>query len=171
MNEEKIKEKLSQHFVELIACRNGYSCNRPEDDYGCDLSINKVNIFNRNGDNRYLSTGEKIDIQLKSTCESNVEFSDTIVKYDLKSKNYNDLVERLSSPYPLILILFILPDDKTDWLDILKEELILKTQSFWFVPPKDSEETNNDFSKRIEIPLEQNIYLKSIDELFEEYLL
>ncbi|GEM_PF-3346955 len=53
------------------------------------------------------------------TSEHLIETTDKI-KYELKGKNYNDLVFRIKEEgyIPLILILVILPSDPDKWLQV-----------------------------------------------------
>src|SRR5476649_969698 len=94
MTEEQIKAAISQHFVQLIASRRGFKCTKPDTDHGVDLSVTKVAIFTRGNRERYLDSGYTIDLQLKCTCESQIEREEDSIKYDLESKTYNDLIDR-----------------------------------------------------------------------------
>lgn len=169
MTEEQIKENLSKHFIGIVACHNGYQCSNPNGDFGVDLMVNKISVGTKSdGSIRYCASGQHIDFQLKATTESSVTFDGRNIKYDLEAKNYNDLVNRKEKGFaPLILVLFILPDDKSIWLNISPEELILRKKAFWFIPQDGI--TNNVATKRIEIPVSNTIDLSFCDNIFMEY--
>ncbi|MCK5607454.1 DUF4365 domain-containing protein [Candidatus Pacearchaeota archaeon] len=170
MTEEQIKENLSKHFIGMVACHNGYQCSNPNGDYGADLMVNKILKGTKSdGSTRYYGSGQHIDFQLKATTNSRVIFEDENIKYDLEAKNYNDLISRKKEGYaPLILVLFILPNDKSYWLNISREELILKKKAFWFIPQDDAT-TSNTSKKRIEIPLSNTIDLSFCEDIFKEH--
>lgn len=170
MTEEQIKERISRHFVELLAARRGFKCTKPDPDNGVDLSISRALVQERDGKKRWLDTGEYVEIQLKCTCEGQVQWREEDLKYDLESKTYNDLVDRQSSGFltPLILILLVLPDDPELWLTISTEEVILRRSAYWYQPPVGSERTSNTHTVRIEVPLQNKIGLAFFPDLFEQ---
>ena len=57
--------------------------------------------------------------------------------------------------------------DKSIWLNISPEELILRKKAFWFIPQDGI--TNNVATKRIEIPVSNTIDLSFCDNIFMEY--
>lgn len=97
MTEQQIKAAISQHFVQMIASRQGFKCAKPEPDHGCDLTITKVATREQGGRVRYIDSGYAVDIQLKCTCEAQVVRTDAEVGYDLEVKTYNDLIYRRDS--------------------------------------------------------------------------
>ena len=106
MTEQDIMEQLSKRFVEIIANRNGYFVLRGKD-YGTDLHITKAVKY---GDS-FCETGRQVHIQVKSVVETSEHFIETTdkIKYDLRGKNYNDLVFRngnliISETQPVINI-------------------------------------------------------------------
>ncbi len=48
-------------------------------------------------------------------------------------------------------MVFILPVNKEDWINISDEELIVKKCAYWYLPKDKNIETNNTSTKRIEI--------------------
>jgi hypothetical protein len=170
MTEEQIKAALSQHFVQMIASRQGFKCGKPEPDHGCDLTITKVTTFEQNGRVRYIDSGYSVDVQLKCTCEAQVVRTDTEVRYDLEVKTYNDLVYRRNSGAltPLILVLLVLPDDPDQWLSVTAENMIVRRAAYWFLPPLGAEPTENVATIRIHIPNGNAVDLGFIALRFQE---
>jgi predicted ABC-class ATPase len=170
MTEEHIKEAISKKYIELIASRNGYSTSTPELDYGTDLSIIEVGLREDvNNKSRYSETGRELKFQLKATTENSIIISDEHLKYDLEAKNYNDLIMRRNTKSPLILVLFILPTNQTEWLIVSENELIAKKCAYWYIPQQNEGTTDNADTKRIVINKNNLINSDTLNQLFEEY--
>ncbi|WP_294238551.1 DUF4365 domain-containing protein [Chryseobacterium sp. sg2396] len=170
MTEEQIKEKLSDAFISVIANYKGYKLQKPDDTGGVDFSVTYDKILSRNGKKRYIQSGEYIDLQLKATQEHRIIFEENTLKYDLEAKTYNDLIFRFNyGNAPLILILAILPDNNTMWAQIGDFNLIMNQRVYYFYPNIDMEETNNQTTIRIEIPIANKIDLDFFPNRFQEH--
>ncbi len=169
MTEEHIKEAISLRFIELIAAVNGYKTSSSYPDYGTDLEIKEVDYRIENGHKRYFETGRELKLQLKATTENSIVYENGIVKYKLSASTYNDLITRRETKNPLILILFILPSDKSDWLHVSENELVTKKCAYWYYPNIIENETTNSATKTIEINHDNLISSEVLSELFEIY--
>jgi hypothetical protein len=154
-----IKEGLSKSYIMAVAHMAGYSYEIPHQDYGIDGTIREVQFRQLpDGKKRYHDTGFNIDFQLKAS--ENFIVENGIIKYDLEAKNYNDLVDTEVGTQR-ILILFTLPKDRNEWLNINRENTVLKNCAWWCSligkPP-----TNNRSTVRITIPTKQ---LLTVEEL------
>ncbi len=161
MIEQHIKEGLSRAYTLAVAHKAGFNCSKPEYDYGIDGTIKDIQII-RPG--RYLDCGFGIDYQLKSTV--NVELEEEYIKYDLEAKTYNDLIlEDVGTPR--ILILFVLPNEQNQWLNISSDQTVLKNCAWWYslkgMPP-----TKNDNTIRIRIPSKQILNEHALTELMNK---
>jgi hypothetical protein len=169
MTDAQIKEAISRHFIELVVNRSGFTCFKPEPDQGVDLTVNQTMEILRNGRTRHLQGGKYVDLQLKCTCESQVQREANGLKYDLEAKAYNDLIVRRDSGIaPLILVLLVLPDNSDEWITVTPDELIVRRCAYWFVPPAGAEETNNTETVRIMIPFANAIGLSFVEDRFRE---
>jgi len=172
MTEEQIKERLSRHFVELIASRAGFKAGKPPDpDSGVDIEVTRaVPREEPNGRVRFLDTGEYIQLQLKCTCERQVRWHNDRLAYDLAVKTYNDLVTRQRSGaiVPLVLVLFVLPDEPEAWLTISSEEITLRRAAYWYRPPASAQPSANENTVAIHIDLAQTVNLTFVPSLFAE---
>lgn len=174
MTIEQIKELLSTHYLGTLASIKGFRVDRPFMDYGVDIVLERIATFTYNGKTRYFGSGQTVDVQLKCTTELGVERSPEYVKYDLSVKNYNDLVTRFElreeekrSYIPLLLMVFVLPKEKEDWLELREDgSLIHRGELFWFYPDTSFEISENKSTKRIQIPINQKVNLTFFDELF-----
>jgi len=108
-------------------------------------------------------------LQLKATTENSIVIENEIIKYDLNSSNYNDLLMRKESKCPLILILFVLPSDKINWLKITDNELIAKKCAYWYFPEETEVITTNSTTKRISINKNNFISNETLNQLFDNY--
>lgn len=170
MTVEQIKEELSNSFVGLIASFLGYKLTKPTDTGGVDFSLTKdVSYVNPQGKTRFIQCGKYIDLQLKATTETAVIIGNDSIKFDLEAKTFNDLVMRRElANAPLYLILFVLPDNRDNWVEQFDEALILKKHAYWYVPPSNLSATDNSNSVRITIPLLNKLKFETFDNWFKE---
>ncbi|MFN3852521.1 MAG: DUF4365 domain-containing protein [Spirosomataceae bacterium] len=168
MTEEHIKESISISFIELIANYLGFSTDAPKKDYGRDLSIFEIKYREENGSKRRIETGRELKIQAKSTTLKGIKQNKDYITYNLEAKTFNDLIDRKNANKPLILILFLLPENRTDWLTLNGEELIVRKCAYWYYP-EDINHTTNLYSESIKIPTSNLITIDSFKELFENF--
>lgn len=169
LTEEHIKEAISQKFIELIASNNGFGTDKPIQDYGTDLSISEKDFRLVNEKKILYDTGRELKIQLKSTTEKSITIEKGIIKYDLDIKAYNDLIIRKAAKTPLILLLFILPNDRGKWVNITENELIARKCAYWYLPDEQDKLTENKSSKRISISVNNIFNNEALIYLFENY--
>lgn len=172
MPENQIKELLSRNFIETIASKSGYKIVQPQLDNGVDLTVTFPIAFNNiNGKKRIYDSGYSIDIQLKATTEKYIYPYENGFGYDLKVNNYDDLLrrKRSNSPTPLILIVFILPETKNNWLDVKENELILRKNAFWYYPENIYREVNSISTIRINLRKENLIEEHLFTKLFKHF--
>jgi hypothetical protein len=160
MIESHVKEGLSRAYAIAVAHNAGMNFSRPDFDYGFDGTFREVQ--NRNG--RYCDSGFSIDIQLKSTV--NIINDGEYIRYNLKVKNYNDLIiTELGTPR--ILVLFVLPPNKTDWLNISETGTSLRNCAWWCslrgMPPSSNVDT-----VPIRIPKNQILTSECLKELMNK---
>jgi hypothetical protein len=160
MTEDKIKEALSNNYVSCIANKLGFRLVKWEGESGVDFKI-MYNLKRKmpNGKTAYVDSPYTCDIQLKATTTKSIEIKRKKIIYKLRAKNYNDLIYRKQIGYtPLILILFILPEEEKAWVRVLQDKLILSKNAYWFYPSiTEIKEVTNESSKTITIPLAQKL--------------
>lgn len=160
ITEEHAKEGISLAYVTAIAHTSGLNLERSEFDYGIDGTFSSVRIRG----NRRVSTGIKLDFQLKAS--TNVVIEGDYIKYNLEAKNYNDLVDEEVGT-PRILLLYKLPKEREHWMDISENQTTLKNCAFW-CSLKGEDSTCNVSSKSIRIPRNQILTVESLKELMEK---
>jgi uncharacterized protein DUF4365 len=146
-------EELSVAYVSAIAAHAGIRMeNVTRKDYGTDATFKRLR--KRKIDNHYYDMGGiYIPCQIKSAChpEWRISKDKDIVTYDLRAKNYNDLVGSTHG----FLILMCLPSSIDLWLQQDEECLRLYKCCYYWTPGPDDEETSNKYTKTIHIPLNQ----------------
>jgi len=169
MTEEHIKEALSLRYIELVAAFNGYKTSSSYPDYGTDLEIKEIDFRIENQHKRYLETGRELKFQLKATTDNSIVIEGETIKYDLTASAYNDMLSRKNTKCPLILILFVLPSDRSNWLNISDNELITRKCAYWYFPDKHELLTVNSATKRISINKNNFISNDALNQLFDNY--
>lgn len=161
ITEQHIKEGLSRAYIIAVSHATGLNIEESRYDYGIDGTISGVKIL-KNG--RRVSNGVKLDFQLKSSV--NIEVEDDVIKYALEAKNYNDLVDEEVAT-PRILILYKLPKEREQWINVTENNTILK-HCAWWCHLRGKEPTNNCSSKTIEIPRNQILTVEALNELMRK---
>lgn len=171
---EKIKESLSVQYLSILASHGGFSAHTPFTDYGVDLMVEEISSYQIGDRTRYFSSGRTLDIQLKSTTAESISINEDEIKFDLESKNFNDLIKR--HPFqkrpkfryiPLVLVVFVLPSEADQWLDFSPEKLSIQGKAFWYYPDSEESLTLNRYSKRISIPIGQQVDLDFFQNFFK----
>ncbi|MDQ2178811.1 DUF4365 domain-containing protein [Marinifilum sp. D714] len=163
MTKTDIMEELSKDYLEVIANRSGFF-NSIHRDYGTDLSIRKAKLCHNR--RRYLTTGKAVDIQVKAVSEKYINYlndtSKNIIKYSLEVKNYNDLIDRANETgafIPLILAVFIMPENEDEWIQLTPEQLMIRKCAFWYQIPTGQTHSMNKTTVNIDIPKTNRIDL------------
>lgn len=171
MTLEHIKEQLSNRFIGILAANKGFVIDKPELDLGVDYTLKKQYTYTTlQGHTRHNFDSRYIDIQLKATTENSIVELDDLIKYDLESKSYNDLIERRDNGFtPLVLILFILPANRDEWVDISHDGIMLRKRAYWYIPPIGVEQTANAQRIRVEIPKSNCLGIDCFNEIHQQF--
>jgi Domain of unknown function (DUF4365) len=170
MTSNDIMEAISKDYILAIAHNNGF-INFQGRDYGTDLTIRKAVPRTTEGRNRYLTSGKAIDVQLKAISEDGLSFQEQIVKFKLKTKNFNDLVERSQDNghlIPLILVVFVLPSDRTKWVECIEDGLVIRRAAYWYQVLPNTPFSNNAESVTIDIPIVNKVNTQFFSNLFNQ---
>ncbi|MEY4293197.1 MAG: hypothetical protein RIQ61_1595 [Bacteroidota bacterium] len=171
MTIEQKKEQLSNRFIGILATNKGFAIDKPELDLGVDYQLKKTTIYTTpQGKTRNTYDSKYIDLQLKATTDNSIIDEPHSIKYDLEVKSFNDLVERQNNgTAPLVLILFVLPNDQNTWVEIDHKEIRLRKHAYWFVPPEGSVPTSNEHRIRIEIPKTNMLGIDCFNNLHQQF--
>lgn len=169
MTAEDIKEELSARCIEALANRLGYCTECAKKDYGIDLRI--IEIIKRtepSGQAVYFPSTREIKVQLKATTEKQIRKAGSSIAYDLRVKNYNDIVHSVNNHRPIYLFLIVMPDDDTKWLEYSPDELILRSKCYWYVHAKGTPESVNTSTHVVQIPEIQMIQMTTFAQLLDD---
>lgn len=147
-NPEQIRmEDMSEAYVRALCAADGYSVEKGNhDNDGVDITVSckgkPLDSCKRKS--------PKLDIQLKSSYSKITVNSDGSISYPLEVKNYNWLIdtERIT---PFILVVFLMPDDETQWLEHTIDWLKIKKCAYW-ISLRGKSATTNTSSVTIKIP-------------------
>jgi hypothetical protein len=161
MTEQHIKEQISRAYAKAIAASVGIILREYDIDYGLDGRFSDVeyDVERR----RYMENGFGIDFQIKAT--TNVIHRDDKVLYDLDVKNYRDLIKTAIGT-PRILIVYSMPKKSDEWITVSDEDTILR-RCAWWCSLKGFDDTENDETKRIELPVSQRLTPSELQRLIE----
>lgn len=160
MDENTKKEEFSYGYIQLIASSSGFSvekAGRPRDNSGIDITI--------------IAPGEledidspRLDVQVK--CTTVAKETQSFIKYALKVKNYNKLIQRKSF-VPQILIIVLVPSNIDNWLKISEQETLMKKCGYW-ISLRGQQPTSNTKRVTVEIPRENLLTPETISNLMKE---
>jgi hypothetical protein len=156
---EHIGEALSKTYIQAVAAQAGMKCESGNTEYGVDITLREIIYLY----GKLRPGGFPIDCQLKSTI--NWELKDEKIVYDLRGKNYNDIVLREGGS-PFILVLLCLPKDQSQWVELDEEQLRIRKCCYWTTltgPP-----VKNDSTKRIFIPRERLVTPETLTDLMNK---
>jgi hypothetical protein len=169
MTEESKKENLSSRTIEAFANNLGYDVETVKKDYGVDVRIIEYTVRTLpTGKKHYLPSNRELKIQLKATTENSINRTKGIIKYNLRSKNYNDMVDHQNWQRPTYLFLVVLPENELNWFHYDTDELILRNQCYWYIHPPGTTLTKNTSSNIIDIPIHQILDQNTISHLLDE---
>lgn len=151
-------EQLHTAYITAVSALGGATYDPPRQDYGIDGRIAEVRRF-PNGN--YRATNWLFNCQLKATTRFVVR-GDVIV-YEMDSEAYNRFVE-CDGDTTRILIVFCLPKQWEDWLNISEDSLVLKNCCYWTA--LSGEPTSNSSSKTIYIPRRNLFNAEAVQYIF-----
>jgi hypothetical protein len=161
MTEEMQKEELSIAYLQAVcAVTDGAILNiRHRDGNGVDATLTKTDAGS------YLFDID-LHIQIKSTASKSSyrEFNNKYT-YDLRVKNYNDLVRQYKQGF---LFLLILPEKREEWVGLTPEQLTLKRCMFFkHFMNEQILSADDDSSKAVELFKDNIVNPENLNKLFE----
>ena len=154
MTEADQKEALSRVYAKAIAAHAGYDALEYDlDRDGIDLRIQAGGAMR-----------PAIELQLKATVNL-ARRDDGCFHFRLKRRNYDLL--RDATQTPRLLLVLDLPKEKSRWLTISEDELILRRRAYWLNLEGD-QETNNLSSVTVQIPRKNVFDVENLHSLMEQ---
>jgi len=147
----------------------GFTTESLRKDYGVDLTIREIaKRIEPNGKASYYPSNRELKVQLKATTEKQVRHAKGFLKFDLKVKNYNDLVYYTQNQLYTYLFLVVMPDDEQRWLEYTDGELILRSRCYWYIHPPGTLASTNSRTHVIQIPENQMIDKGTFNQLLKK---
>jgi hypothetical protein len=160
LSSSDIQEQLSLAYLHAVASRAGFSVEEIRKDRdSIDLKVCARGLL---ADDAVLTSPE-LAIQLKATARA--QGSEDRLSFALPKKNYNDLIA--PSLVPRILVVFVMPEDESQWLTLTPESLVLRRCAYWLslrgLPP-----TSNETSQTVYLPRQQTFTHDTLRELLRK---
>ncbi len=148
------QEQFANAFLVTVAAVAGFTATKPDVDHD---SVDWT-IASR------LPRRPKIDIQMKSRRVEDAD-RDDLIRYDLKRKNYDDLIltDLLT---PRLLVLVLVPPDIGNWLELTPDQLVLRRCAYW-VSLAGQPATNNENTVRVSVPRVNLLNVASLESLMQ----
>ncbi len=155
LKEPDQKEALSRIYMQALAARAGYLTSVPVPDRdSVDLRIHA------GGARR-----PALDVQLKATTTF-PESQDDFLRFRLSIKNYRDL--RLDTQTPRLLVVLELPKDRSQWMTVTGEELVLRRRAYWLRLKQENEEVVHQKTVTVYIPKDNLLGVESLQNLMKK---
>jgi hypothetical protein len=159
MTDEHRMEQLSRAYIQAVAAMCGCTCARPEQDYGCDLTLHPIERVG----GVFRPVGRNLDLQLKSTTNATLTVDEVI--HDLDVRAYN-ILRHATHAAPLYLVLFVMPADRDEWIAHSEDRLELRRCAYW-VSLRRAPAVANTVSVRVRIPRQNQFTPGALGQIME----
>ncbi len=150
-----IQEELSNSYVRAVIFDAAFNLALPvKDVFGIDGTI----VSMTGGINR-------VDYQLKAT--TRYDLSGNEIRYDLRVEDYNRLVRE--DDLPRVLILYLMPSDRSQWLIQSQSELCLMECAYW-VSLMGGAPSHNDSTVRVSVPIANVFDRNGLHNMFRQLI-
>ena len=150
-----IQEQLSLAYVRSVVFDAGFNLSFPAVDRGIDGTIEPP----RGGMN-------KVDFQLKSTTRQ-LELRNGNILYDLRVENYNQLI--VSDDAPRVLILYVMPSEREEWISQSEDELCMRKCAYW-TSLMGRLPSRSRYTQRVDVPLTNIFSSDGLSDMFNQLL-
>ena len=148
LSENDIMEELSLAYVRAVVSRAGYAV----EEVRRDRDSIDLHIHARGQIAPATLHSPVLGVQLKSTKLDPPVAPAATFPFDLKVKNYSDLIA--PSMIPRILVVFSMPEDREQWLACSEDALVLRRAAYW-CSLAGFASTSNTATVRVQVPRAQ----------------
>lgn len=157
--ENNVKEELSIAYAMAVAAQAGFAVEETRKDFdSVDVTIRARGLIC----DRATIKSPAIALQLKA--KPFAKLPEGSIPFDLRGKNYEDLIGR--NLVPKILVLLVMPESREEWLSCTGESLVLRRSAFWMSLAKHPP-TTNDAQQRVHVPRNQQLTPVTLTHLLE----
>jgi hypothetical protein len=167
MDDNSKKEEFSCNYIRILASICGYITNpsqRAEDNFlKIDLHIIDSQSLDDGG-------APRIAVQAKCTTSKYFYESEKCFKFDLKSKDYNQLIRKSIDTFILIVLVISEDVELNNWITICKDkqESLIKGCAYWL--SLEGMEKTEQTKIRIEIPKDNILTPAALQEIMKSSL-
>jgi hypothetical protein len=125
-----IQAQLSYSYFHAVVARVGgevMPAPRLVDNMGLDVILKIKGRFSK----RPIKTDFTIGAQLKSTSRDISILENGLIPFSKLNRNTYDMFRSHDRPHPYLMILFCLPKDKKQWLEVTPDNMILRKCTYW----------------------------------------
>jgi hypothetical protein len=129
VNTKDIEAELSYAYLHAVASHAGFTCSyssRLEDARGVDARVG----VGAKLDPKSILEDFEIDVQLKATAQQ-LSVVDNKFSFFFKGIKQYDKLRSEKNGNTKLLILMCLPEDRSDWVSVTPNELLLKNAAYW----------------------------------------
>jgi Domain of unknown function (DUF4365) len=157
---EHLLDELATAYIQAVVAAAGATMSVSRLDYGIDGTIRQTVRVTKphTGQQRFVPSGFPVDFQLKGTSIADVR--DGAVRFDLKVRNYDQIVGRSAGETPLYLFLICFDSKPENWLTIDAQKLTLNASAYWWRDRPDP--TGNVATVRLNIPTSNHLDVESM---------
>ena len=147
---QDVQEALSKAFLCAVAARARYAtCERDFDRDGVDVTVEAGADFR-----------PKIDFQLKAT--KNLPQVGQHFSFPCPRRNYDLL--RIPTQTPRLLLVFKMPEDEADWLNVTDSETLIRHCGYW-LSLRGFPDTKNSETVSVHIPQSNRLTVEELIKL------
>lgn len=157
LTDNDIMEALSLAYVRSIASRAGFAV----EEIRRDRDSVDLHICARGSLGGGALHSPVLGAQLKATAITLAE-DDESIAFDLKIKNYADLIR--PTAIPRVLIVFVMSEDPERWLSCSEDALVLRRAAYW-AALRGLPASSNTSSVRVRVPRAQVFDVDNVREL------
>lgn len=166
MSSDKTKQELFTISVfESLGYCKGFKFIPRNSDFGIDADVCFLVANPYSDRTRLVESSQKICIQHKSTSYRSINKHNTVIKYPLEVKTYNDMLMYRDYGQCLVLILSILTNDT--WTDCCDDHNKYFSKAYWYIIDDDAKPTDNTATITISIPIENKFDIDTLGYLFK----
>lgn len=161
-----VKEMLSHSYLSSIASYIGAAfipMPRTMDNDGADASI-RMPMGRMEG---VRNPNPALDVQMKATSTPGFDREMRYLNFDIGTGNYQRMHNADRSP-PIILMVLVLPEDKSEWLKVEDEKQTQTRYMLWYNVADCTEKINNKKTIRLKIPLNNRVNADSLSYLLKK---
>lgn len=151
------KEQFNRAYITAIAAQAGINHSKHEvDDDSIDIELIGKGFIGK-------LRNPRLEVQLK--CTSRDLITDGFIKFPLSKKNYDDL-RATNVSAPRYLMVLIVPDDHTLWIEHNDDEMLMRHSCYW-ISIRNYPESTNQTSITVDIPVTQKVTHETLKHLLE----